>query len=216
MRRDDLAEAVAEVGGDAGVALLKLSTLVAEVRARTREVAIGWTRPCAGVVGAVPHQLDRLADRLARPRRPPARASKNSLRPKEPPPCDDVHRDLRPRQAELRRDRLLGDDRRLQRGPDLGPVGPDVGDRAVGLQRAVAAEVEGELAPRRSSAGRDARARPAAARRLRSSRERRLVGLAFDGAGGSRSTLSARTASMHWPKVAGAHRHAGGDHRRRR
>ena len=142
-RGEHLAQAVPEVGLDAGVALLEGEQLVAGVR-RPHVAGRHRVHPAdPGVVGPVPHQLDRLAHRLA-DLGGLERGVEEEPAAERAAALHDVHLDLVLGQPDRLGDRRLGRDRSLERRPDLGPVGPDVGDRRVGVEGGVAAEVEGE------------------------------------------------------------------------
>src|SRR2546430_2593862 len=63
-RGDDLADTMGEVGGHAGVPLLEGQHVVPEIGGANPRGAHRMGAPLPGVVGAVPHQLHRLAEFL--------------------------------------------------------------------------------------------------------------------------------------------------------
>ena len=193
-------------------ALLEGQHLAAGVRRPDPLVAIGWPRPtrassarCHISLTGLPIALEISAASSA--------PSKNSRRPNEPPPCMTCTVTWSGVSPSCLGDPLLGGDRRLQAGPDLGPVGAHVGDRGVGVQRGVAAEVEHEVVPRPSRrAGCPAAARQRqlgglAARRAMSSSDSPATGPAFQSTSQRADRVDALAEGL------GAHRDAGVDDR---
>ena len=167
---DDLAEPVPEVGLDAGVATAgrrapRSPAYVARTRLVRHRVAAptrASSARCHISLTGLPIALRDLGGLERGVEEEPAAEGAAALH--------DVDLDLVlaacPSASAIRCCAVIGD---FSAGPDLGPVGAHVGDRGVGVHRGVAAEVEDEVAARRSaragcpgSAGSGSSARPAA------------------------------------------------------
>ena len=196
--REDVAQAVTEVIAHADELLLEARHGRRGHDGAELAQGRGVRATVADVVGPVPHQLDRLAH-LLRGLGGLERAVVEQAASERAAAGGHVHGHLVHLQADELGDLLLGRDRDLQRRPDLGPVGLDVGDGGVGLQGAVRGEGEGVLGldhllarPRLQL---HRLARPPSALRSTVSSDSASLGP------GPQSTWRALTASMHWPNV---------------
>ena len=169
--------------------------------ARTRDVHIGWVRPwrkssvrCHISLTGLPIFCEISAASSA--------ASKNRCRPNEPPPCDDVHRHLALRQAELRARSSAGRRSAIFRHDQISALSARTSAIAqFGLERAVAGEREREVCARSSWSGAAPWAPPAASRRACSFAQHGRRRTCRPRCPAPHVTSSARTASMHWPNV---------------